>query len=44
MTGRALAIVRCSIKFNDQSFCCAVEVDDIGPNTLLAAEFSAMEG
>ena len=42
LAGRPLTVMRSSFKFNDQLFGGAVEVDDIGPDALLAAEFSAV--
>ena len=43
MAGRVFAIVRSSFKFNDQPFGCAIEVDDVRPDALLASEFSVIQ-
>jgi len=42
-TGHALAVVRSSFKLNDQLFCSAVEVDNVGPDALLAPELPAVQ-
>ena len=43
LTDRSFTVVRSPFKFNDQPFGRAVEVDDVGPDALLAPEFPAAQ-